>query len=76
WIPSTYGQLAALAKKFRAQVKTLFPNVQQRRVFWEDVFQGQIAESVFAGKLQEGERLLAEKVNGAAPQMLGEVYLV
>ncbi|ARU88426.1 siroheme synthase CysG [Pseudomonas sp. M30-35] len=76
WIPSTYGQLAGLAKKFRAQVKALFPNVQQRRVFWEDVFQGQVAESVFAGKLHEGERLLAEKVAGAAPQMLGEVYLV
>ncbi|MFI8482779.1 siroheme synthase CysG [Pseudomonas sp. NPDC078700] len=76
WIPSTYGQLAGLAKKFRAQVKTLLPNVQQRRVFWEDVFQGQIAESVFAGKLHEGERLLAEKVAGSAPQMLGEVYLV
>lgn len=76
WIPSTYGQLASLAKKFRAQVKALLPNVQQRRVFWEDVFQGQIAESVFAGKLHEGERLLAEKVAGSAPQMLGEVYLV
>ena len=35
------------------------PDVQQRRVFWEDVFQGQVAESVFAGKLQEGQRLLA-----------------
>ena len=76
WIPATYGQLAGLAKKFRAQVKALFPNVQQRRVFWEDVFQGQIAESVFAGKLGEGERLLEEKISGAAPRMLGEVYLV
>ncbi len=76
WIPVTYGQLAGLAKKFRAQVKGLFPDVQQRRVFWEDVFQGPIAESVFAGKLAEGERLLQDKVNGAAPRALGEVYLV
>ncbi|MEH6367231.1 MAG: siroheme synthase CysG, partial [Pseudomonas marincola] len=76
WIPATYGHLAGLAKQFRAQVKSLFPNVQQRRVFWEDVFQGQVAESVFAGKLDEGKRLLAEKIAGAAPRMLGEVYLV
>ncbi|WP_286979132.1 siroheme synthase CysG [Pseudomonas sp.] len=76
WIPATYGHLAGLAKQFRAQVKSLFPNVQQRRVFWEDVFQGQIAESVFAGKLDEGKRLLTEKIAGAAPRMLGEVYLV
>src|SRR5690606_35624361 len=76
WIPATYGQLAGLAKKFRQRVKQLFPDVQQRRVFWEDVFQGQIAESVFAGKLGEGERLLEEKIAGAAPLALGEVYLV
>ena len=76
WIPATYGQLAGLSKRFRARVKALFPNVQQRRVFWEDVFQGQIAESVFAGKLQEGERLLEEKIAGVAPRQLGEVYLV
>ena len=76
WIPATYGQLAGLSKRFRARVKALFPNVQQRRVFWEEVFQGQIAESVFAGKLQEGESLLEEKIAGIAPRQLGEVYLV
>lgn len=76
WIPATYGQLAGLAKVFRAQVKSLFPDVQQRRVFWEDVFQGAIAESVFAGKLGEARRLLEEKLSGAAPRALGEVYLV
>ncbi|WP_084307399.1 siroheme synthase CysG [Phytopseudomonas flavescens] len=76
WIPATYGQLAGLAKVFRARVKSLFPDVQQRRVFWEDVFQGPIAESVFAGKLGEARRLLEDKVSGAAPRALGEVYLV
>jgi uroporphyrin-III C-methyltransferase/precorrin-2 dehydrogenase/sirohydrochlorin ferrochelatase len=76
WIPATYGQLAGLAKRFRAQVKGLFPDVQQRRVFWEDVFQGQVAESVFAGKAQEAQRLLEEKIAGIAPRTLGEVYLV
>ncbi|MCZ4322724.1 siroheme synthase CysG [Pseudomonas anguilliseptica] len=76
WIPASYGQLAGLAKRFRAQVKALFPDVQQRRVFWEDVFQGRVAESVFAGKLQEGQRLLEEKIAGIAPRTLGEVYLV
>lgn len=76
WIPATYGQLANLGKRFRDRVKHLFPDVQQRRVFWEDVFQGQIAESVFAGKPDEGERLLEERLAGAAPRALGEVYLV
>lgn len=76
WIPATYGQLANLGKRFRDRVKQLFPDVQQRRVFWEDVFQGQVAESVFAGKPEEGERLLEARLAGAAPRALGEVYLV
>lgn len=76
WIPASYGQLANLGKRFRERVKQLFPDVQQRRVFWEDVFQGQIAESVFAGKPEEGERLLEARLAGAAPRALGEVYLV
>jgi uroporphyrin-III C-methyltransferase/precorrin-2 dehydrogenase/sirohydrochlorin ferrochelatase len=76
WIPSAYGQLAGLAKKFRDQVKTLLPDVQQRRVFWEEVFQGPVAERMLAGQGAEAERLLAERVAGGAPKALGEVYLV
>lgn len=76
WLPASYGRLAGLAAKFRDQVKTLLPHVQPRRAFWEDVFQGQIAEHVFAGRDQEAELLLTEKINGAQNQVVGEVYLV
>lgn len=76
WIPASYGQLAGLAKKFREQVKRLLPNVQQRRVFWEEVFQGPIAERLLAGQGAEAERLLEARLAGAAPKALGEVYLV
>jgi uroporphyrin-III C-methyltransferase/precorrin-2 dehydrogenase/sirohydrochlorin ferrochelatase len=76
WIPSTYGQLAGLAARFRHQVKGLFPNVQQRRAFWEDVFQGPIADRQLAGQGAEAQRLLEAKIAGDAPQATGEVYLV
>lgn len=76
WLPAAYGQLASLARKFRARVKAALPDVRQRRVFWEEVFQGQVAESVFAGKPGEGERLLEERLASATPRTLGEVYLV
>ncbi len=75
-LPASYGRLAGLAAKFRDQVKALLPNVQPRRVFWEDVFQGQIAEHVFAGREQQAEQLLAEKMSGAQTEVRGEVYLV
>ncbi|PHN59646.1 sirohydrochlorin ferrochelatase [Pseudomonas sp. ICMP 8385] len=76
WIPSTYGQLAGLAARFRAQVKGLYPDVQQRRAFWEEVFQGPIADRQLAGQGDEAERLLVAKVNGKPPHAPGEVYLV
>ncbi|RMQ45913.1 Siroheme synthase [Pseudomonas cichorii] len=76
WIPSTYGQLAGLAARFRNQVKGLFPDVQQRRAFWEDVFQGPIADRQLAGQGSEAERLLIAKIAGDAPKAQGEVYLV
>ena len=76
WIPAAYGQLAGLAKKFRSRVNAALPDVQQRRVFWEEAFQGQIAESLFAGKSAEAERLLEAKLAGSSVKALGEVYLV
>jgi uroporphyrin-III C-methyltransferase/precorrin-2 dehydrogenase/sirohydrochlorin ferrochelatase len=76
WIPSTYGQLAGLAARFRHQVKGLFPDVQQRRAFWEDVFQGPIADRQLAGQGAEAQRLLEAKIAGDAPKAPGEVYLV
>ena len=76
WIPSAYGELAGLAARFRRQVKSLYPDVTQRRAFWEDVFQGPIADRQLAGQGAEAERLLVDKINGAPPHAPGEVYLV
>ncbi|WP_263142029.1 siroheme synthase CysG [Pseudomonas sp. RIT-PI-AD] len=76
WVPAVYGQLAGLAKRFRSLVKHRIPDVQQRRVFWEEVFQGDVAERVLAGQAGEAERLLEQRLAGHAPRALGEVYLV
>ncbi|MCL7462958.1 siroheme synthase CysG [Pseudomonas sp. NW5] len=75
-IPAAYGRLAGLAKRFRGAVKQRFSDVQQRRVFWEEVFQGPIAERALAGRVSEAEHLLAEKLVGSQERALGEVYLV
>ncbi|MBA1192177.1 MAG: cysG [Pseudomonas sp.] len=76
WIPAAYGELAGLAARFRHQVKSLYPDVNQRRGFWEAVFQGPIAERQLAGQGGEAERLLQAMVDGAPIQQGGEVYLV
>ncbi|HEN8706345.1 siroheme synthase CysG [Pseudomonas putida] len=76
WIPSAYGELAGLAARFRHKVKSLYPDVNQRRGFWETVFQGPIAERQLAGQGAQAERLLQAMVDGAPVQQGGEVYLV
>ncbi|MBO3274183.1 siroheme synthase CysG [Pseudomonas schmalbachii] len=76
WIPATYGQLAGLASRFRDAVKQRLPELQQRRIFWEDVFQGPIAERVLSGRPAEAERLLSEKLEAGQAEARGEVYLV
>lgn len=76
WIPSAYGELAGLAARFRHKVKVLYPDVNQRRGFWESVFQGPVAERQLAGQGGEAERLLQAMVDGKPVQQGGEVYLV
>ncbi|MCK5477578.1 MAG: NAD-binding protein, partial [Methylococcales bacterium] len=76
-IPSAYGQLAHLAEKFRSHVKTQIKEPAQRRIFWENVLQGRIAELVFSGKKQEAENQLIELISNAeTTDNTGEVYLV
>lgn len=76
-IPPAFGQLAHLAEKFRSQVKEHIIEPSQRRIFWENVLQGKIAELVFSGKEQEAERQLKELiVNTENKTKVGEVYLV
>ena len=76
-IPPAYGHLAKLAEKFRADVKAHIKVPAQRRIFWENVFQGPIAELVFAGN----ERAAKEQLQQSLIQQKdtikqGEVYLV
>ncbi len=74
-IPAAYGKLASLVGGFRDQVKQRFSNIEDRRLFWEDVLQGPIAEMVFAGKSQVAENMLAKRINEESNNT-GEVYLV
>lgn len=76
-IPASYSRLAMLAGRFRERVKQRLTRPAQRRVFWEKVLQGPVAERVFAGQERQAEELLQsalEHPDAALPA--GEVYLV
>ncbi len=76
-IPPAYGQLAKLATKFRDKVKQRINRASQRRIFWENVLQGNIAENVFTGNLEKAEQELSQSIDDfGKTSKEGEVYLI
>lgn len=75
-IPPAYGRLAQLAEKFRSQVKQHLKDPTQRRIFWENCFQGQVAEQVFADNGPQAEQCLLQALTGQQQHTNGEVYLI
>jgi uroporphyrin-III C-methyltransferase/precorrin-2 dehydrogenase/sirohydrochlorin ferrochelatase len=76
-LPPAYGQLASLAEKFRLIVKQQLSNSSERRIFWEEVFQGSIAEQVFSGNIEYAEQQLLKKLEVSRNTVnTGEVYII
>ena len=77
-IPASFGRLAGLAGQFRDKVKVRFDSLRDRRLFWERVLSGPVAELVHAGKDTEARRLLNQALKTSSPDSTksGEVYLV
>ncbi|WP_348762607.1 siroheme synthase CysG [uncultured Salinisphaera sp.] len=76
--PRAYGELATLAREFRDTVRRTVPR-QRRSAFWDEVFEGPIAEQVFAGRYDDAARALQARLDahpGPTASARGEVYLV
>ena len=76
-IPAAYGRLAELARRFREEVKAKISNPTDRRIFWEKVLRGGVAERVFSGHMEEADAVMQKALADAEPgSPMGEVYLV
>jgi uroporphyrin-III C-methyltransferase/precorrin-2 dehydrogenase/sirohydrochlorin ferrochelatase len=76
-IPQKVSLLGLFSEKFRASVKQRFNSVTERRYFWEDVLDGDIAENILQGNEKVAEQKFLEKLNAPdASKTVGEVYLV
>ena len=76
-IPQKVSLLGLFSEKFRESVKKRFKSVTERRYFWEDVLDGDIAENVLQGNEKVAEKKFLEKLNAPdASKTIGEVYLV
>jgi uroporphyrin-III C-methyltransferase/precorrin-2 dehydrogenase/sirohydrochlorin ferrochelatase len=75
-IPQNYSRLAAFAVRFRELVKERVTNPPKRRIFWESVLDGMVAEKVLAGDEASAETLLRQMLESEDNILRGEVYLV
>jgi uroporphyrin-III C-methyltransferase/precorrin-2 dehydrogenase/sirohydrochlorin ferrochelatase len=75
-IPQGYGRLAAFCARLRDTVKSRITNPPARRIFWENVLEGPIAEKMLAGDEADAEAMLLERLENENAAQHGEVYLV
>ncbi len=76
FIPQNYSRLAAFAERFREAVKQRVTNPAKRRIFWEGVFEGVVAEKVLTGDEATAESMLQQMLADEDNIRRGEVYLV
>jgi uroporphyrin-III C-methyltransferase/precorrin-2 dehydrogenase/sirohydrochlorin ferrochelatase len=78
-LPERLGELVRLAGDARERVQRALPDIDRRRRFWDQLFAGSIASTVYAGGLREAEALLDSELRAAADgtqRPRGEVYLI
>ncbi len=75
-IPQNFSRLAGFAERFREKVKKHVTNPAKRRIFWENVFDGIVAEKVLTGDEGSAEQMLQQMLKDENNIVQGEVYLV
>ncbi|MDA8363372.1 MAG: siroheme synthase CysG [Gammaproteobacteria bacterium] len=76
-IPASYGRLAAMMGEFREKVRQRFRRTADRRIFWEKIVEGVVAEQVYAGQDQAARMTLQQALDQESGEPArGEVYLI
>ncbi|MAP93569.1 MAG: uroporphyrinogen-III C-methyltransferase [Ponticaulis sp.] len=74
-MPERLGELADFARSYRDAVKSRFSEGDDRRVFWEGVLRGPVAELVLAGKLSDAHSAMMRALEDGKTET-GVVHIV
>lgn len=72
-LPQQIGRLAAFARRFRSAVHERLSDGVARRRFWEDFFEGPVAEAVLSGDERQAAREVIRAINRRQGALQGEV---
>jgi uroporphyrin-III C-methyltransferase/precorrin-2 dehydrogenase/sirohydrochlorin ferrochelatase len=70
------GALASLGEQFRGAAERVLPKGQPRRRFWSAFFEGRVADTALAGRVDEARRLASRLLTKADRERRGFVWLV
>jgi uroporphyrin-III C-methyltransferase/precorrin-2 dehydrogenase/sirohydrochlorin ferrochelatase len=79
WLPARIGHLAAQAGRWRQLVQKRFTDLRERRRFWQDFFNGPIAEHLLAGRQAAAEKAMRTQLVGTVitpVKLRGEAWIV
>ncbi|QOL26163.1 siroheme synthase [Thalassotalea sp. LPB0316] len=75
-LPQAYGKLADFGLKFRDHVKARVKGVRNRRLFWEQIFQGEIGEKILNGQSQSAELAFITKLKENQADNTGSITFI
>ncbi len=75
-LPQNLDLFEEFITKNRDLVKEKLSDLQARRLFWQEVFEGEIALQVEAANLNKAQKLLEEKLVGSKNQKRAAVYFI
>lgn len=74
-LPARLGELARWLGALRERVRDKFPDIEERRQFWDRLLSSAAASAVLTDRMPEAETLLQAQLT-APSQRRGEVYLI
>ncbi|HEU5467797.1 MAG TPA: siroheme synthase CysG [Steroidobacteraceae bacterium] len=75
-LDESWGRLAELADRWRARIRVALPELAGRRRFYDWLLDGPVAAALRAGRPEEAERVLQDRLSMSAEPLAGRVMLV
>ncbi len=75
-LPNNLSDLDNFIKEHRELVKNNLRNIQSRRLFWQEIIEGNIGVEVLSGNVQKAQLLLKEKLLATSNKNKSSLYLI
>ncbi|OFW80771.1 MAG: uroporphyrinogen-III C-methyltransferase [Alphaproteobacteria bacterium RIFCSPLOWO2_01_FULL_40_26] len=76
FLPQNFALLSEFLERNKNSVKEKLKNIQARRLFWQEVLEGVIANEILAGNINKAQFLLTTKLENSTNKKESAVYFI